>query len=43
MHFYLIKYLVYYQYYFYDFKIKLVSEFKDLRIISDAKLNFFFI
>jgi len=41
MHYHLIKNPINYKYCISDFKIKLVSEFKDLGIIFDTKLNFF--
>lgn len=40
MHYYLIKNPINFEYRIFDFKIKLVSEFKDLGIIFDSKLNF---
>lgn len=40
MHFYLIQNQTNFQYYISDYKIELVSNFKDLGVIFDSKLKF---
>lgn len=40
MHFYLMKNLISYQYDIFNYKVKLVFEFKNLGIVFDTKLNF---